>query len=176
MTEPPRHDGQTPSGRIDRPRRAEGWALVVGLLILLALLGHLLNQQQASKQTETSGAESPRGDSTPSPAAPDTKSEAARQSPSRQSTGNNTETRKPSQAVYMVTHKHRFRDCHGTLTLTREGLRFQSDEPQDSFAVGRNDVTVEGNALRIHDKTWRFEFDGAVDAERIFQDWKAGFR
>jgi hypothetical protein len=60
------------------------------------------------------------------------------------------------------------------LTFTREGLRFESDEPEDSFAVGRDDVTVEGDALRIRDKTWRFQFDDTVRAERIFQDWKSG--
>jgi len=35
-------------------------------------------------------------------------------------------------------------------------------------------VTVETDALRIHNKTWRFDFDDGVSAARIFQDWKAG--
>ncbi len=76
--------------------------------------------------------------------------------------------------MYAVTHKHRLRDCHGTLTFTREGLRFESDEPQDSFAVRRADVTIEGDVLRIRDKMWRFEFEDSIRAERIFQDWKSG--
>ena len=34
---------------------------------------------------------------------------------------------------------------------------------------------VEGDALRIDAKTWRFEFDDpAVGAQRIFRDWKTG--
>jgi hypothetical protein len=74
----------------------------------------------------------------------------------------------------MVTHKHRLRDCHGTLTFTREGLRYESDEPQDSFAVGRDDVTIDGDAVRIHNRSWRFEFEDAVSPERIFRDWKTG--
>ena len=140
-------------------RRVEGWAFVVSVLILLGLLGHLLNQQ--SKRTA------------PAPAPAETKTEAAQQSATpRQNTGNSADTRQPSQVVYAVTHKHRLRDCRGTLTFTREGLRFESDEPQDSFAVRLEDVTIEGDVLRIRDKMWRFEFDDAIRAERVFQDWK----
>jgi hypothetical protein len=40
--------------------------------------------------------------------------------------------------------------------------------------VALDDVTIEGDVLRIRDKEWRFEFDGGVRAERIFQDWKTG--
>ena len=61
-----------------------------------------------------------------------------------------------SQLVYLVTHKHRLRDCHGTLTFTRAALQFESDEPEDAFALGLADVSVEGDALDIRDKTWRF--------------------
>ena len=165
----PPNDEPTPDTRIKKPRRPEAWAFLTGLLILLPLLGHLLNQQQASKRTTNSGVESA---APPAPA--ESKPEGAQSPTPRESAGKNAETRKPSQVVFMVTHKHRLRDCHGTLTFTREGLRFDSDEPEDSFAVGRDDVTVEGDALRIHDKTWRFEFDDAVGAERIFQDWKSG--
>ena len=46
--------------------------------------------------------------------------------------------------MYLVTHKHRLRDCHGTLTFTRAALQFESDEPEDAFAVGWADVSVEG--------------------------------
>jgi hypothetical protein len=79
-----------------------------------------------------------------------------------------------NRVVYMVTHKHRLRDCRGTLTFTRNGLRFDSDEPQDSFDVRRDDVTINGDVLRIRDKEWRFEFSDGVRGERLFSDWKAG--
>jgi hypothetical protein len=170
MTLPPADD-QNPNGRIQKPRGAERWALGVGLLILVALLGHLLNQQQASKQTADSGVEPvPKPSAADTKTAAETKTEAAQQSP----TPRNPQTRKRSQAVYTVTHKHRLRDCHGTLTFTQEGLRFESDEPQDSFAVRLDEVTVEGDALRIRNNAWRFEFEDGVSAERIFQDWKTG--
>ena len=42
------------------------------------------------------------------------------------------------------------------------------------MSVGLNDVTIEGDSLRIGNKMWRFEFDDAVSAERIFQNWKTG--
>ena len=170
MTPTPPNDEPTPDTRIKKPRRPEAWALLAGLLILLPLLGHLLNQQHASKREANSRVESARP-----PAPPGTNTETAPQRPTpRQSAGNNPATSKPSRAVYMVTHKHRLRDCHGSLTFSREGLRFESDEPDDSFVVGRDDVTVEGKTLRIRDKTWRFQFDDAVRAERIFRDWKSG--
>jgi len=165
MTLPAADDEQPPDGHIRKPRRAEGWALAVGLLILFALLGQLLNQQQASKQPANSGVEP-----VPGPTAAETKTEAPQQSP----TPRNPETAKRSPVVYRVTHKHRLRDCHGTLTFTQDGLRFESDEPQDSFAVRLDEVIVEGDALRIRNKAWRFEFDDGVSAERIFQDWKTG--
>ena len=145
---------------------------MVSVLIVLGLLGHLLNQQRSKPSANS---ESLQRESAPAPAAGETKTEAAQQRATpRQNAGNSADPRKPSQVMYRVTHKHRLRDCHGTLTFTREGLRFDSDEPQDSFAVRRDDVTIEGDVLRIRDKMWRFEFEGSIRAERIFQDWKSG--
>jgi hypothetical protein len=60
------------------------------------------------------------------------------------------------------------------LTFTQDGVRFQSDEPQESFAVRLDEVAVEGDALRIGGKTWRFGFDDGISAHRILQDWKTG--
>jgi hypothetical protein len=162
MTLPPEHNEQDPKGGTQKPRQAERWVFAAGVVILLGLLGHLVNQPQASKGTANSGVGSAR--------APETKTEAAPQSP----TPRNPQTRKRSQAVYTVTHNHRLRDCHGTLTFTHEGLRFESDEAQDSFAVRLDEVTVEGDALRIRNRAWRFEFEDGVSAERIFQDWRTG--
>jgi hypothetical protein len=168
MSPTPPNDQPTPDTRIKKLKRPEAWAFLTGLLILLPLLGYLLNQQQASKQTANSAVESA------SPPAPAESKPEAPQSPTPRESAGNADARKPSQVVFMVTHKHRLRDCHGSLTFTREGLRFESDEPEDSFAVRRDDVTVEGDAVRIHEKTWRFQFDDAVRAEPIFQDWKSG--
>jgi hypothetical protein len=141
----------------------------VGLLILVGLLGHLLNQQRASNQPASGGVEPvPGPTAAETKDAPEAKTEAAQQNP----TPRNPETPKRSHVVYPVTHKHRLRDCHGTLTFTQEGLRFESDEPQDSFAVRLDEVTVGGDALSIRGKTWRFGFDDGISAERIFQDWK----
>ena len=165
MTLPPEHDEQTATGLTQKPRQAERWVFAAGVVILLGLLGHLVNQPPAAKRTANSGVESARA-----PTAPETKTEAAPPSP----TPRNPQTPKRSQAVYTVAHKHRLRDCHGTLTFTQEGLRFESDEPQDSFAVRLDEVTVEGDALRIRNNAWRFEFEDGVSAERILQDWKTG--
>ncbi len=170
MTQPPPRDDTT---RRHKPRRPEAWALLLSLLILLGLLGFLLNQQQASKRAATS--ETPPRQSAPATPATETKSEDPPRPSTPRPSATKPATPKPSQAAYQVTHKHRFRDCHGTLTFTRDGLRFDSDEPQDSFAVGRDDVTIEGADVRIHSKTWHFEFDDvAVPANRIFRDWKTG--
>jgi len=35
-------------------------------------------------------------------------------------------------------------------------------------------VTIEGDALRIRNRQWRFEFNDGVRVERVFNDWKAG--
>ena len=175
MASPSPHDDPPSNGRIQKPRRFEGWLLVVGLLILLALLGHVLNQQRASKRTADITSDAQRETSI-EPGSAETKTDTAQQSPTTR--GDNTATPKrsaaPMRVTYMVTHKHRLRDCHGTLTFTRDGLRFESDEPQDSFAARINDVTIEGDVLRIGDKPWRFEFEDNVRVERVFRDWKAG--
>lgn len=172
MTAPSAPNEQPPDGRIRKPRRAEVWAIVVSVLIVLGLLGHLLNQQRSKPSANS---ESLQRESAPAPAAAETKTDADQQRATpRQNAGNSADTRKPSQVMYAVTHKHRLRDCHGTLTFTREGLRFDSDEPQDSFAVRRDDVSIEGDVLSIRDKMWRFEFEDSIRAERIFQDWKSG--
>jgi hypothetical protein len=174
MTGPPAPDEHPGDGRTQKPRRARVWAVVVSALILFGLLGYLLKQQR-STPTADSGAESPPRESAPAPVPPETKTQSAQRSATRgRSTGNSADTRKPSQVRYAVTHKHRLRDCHGTLTFTRDGLRFESDEPQDSFTVRLDDVIVDGDALRIRDKMWRFEFDDAIRAERVFKDWKNG--
>ena len=148
--------------------------LAVAMLILLGLLGHLLNQERLSRLTPDNGP-SQRQQSSSAPSAAETKMPPVQQSPTaRQRAENPGDTRKRSQVVYVVTHKHRLRDCHGTLTFTRAALQFESDEPEDAFAVALADVSVEGDALHIRDKTWRFGFPDGVHAERIFQDWKTG--
>jgi hypothetical protein len=168
---PPPGDEQNSNGGIQKPRRAEGWLLAVGAVILIGLLGHLLNQQRTStRPPDIDAAERTPRESAPAPTPEAQPSDA----PSRDDAGTLKPKTVPSQMVYMVTHKHRLRDCHGRLTFTRNGLRFDSDEPEDSFDVGRDDVTIEGDVLRIRDKAWRFEFSGDVRVERLFSDWKAG--
>ena len=164
----PPPDEQT--GRMQKPRRAEGWLLVVAALILLGLLGHLLNQHQASRRTpDTDEVERPQRESqVPAPEVPP--SDTTR----RNAAGDSKPPTAPMRVVYMVTHTHRLRDCHGRLTFTRKGLRFDSDEPEDSFDVALDDVTIEGDVLRIRNKPWRFEFNDGVRVERLFNDWKAG--
>ena len=80
----------------------------------------------------------------------------------------------PIRVEYRVTHKHRLRDCHGTLTFTRVGVQFESDDSDDSFVFLRDDVTIEGEVLRVGDTRWRFEFRDDVRVERLFNDWKTG--
>ena len=167
----PSRDQQTSPGDIAKPRRMEVWLLGVGLLILVGLLGHLLNQQRPSKQTpDTAAVERTQGESAPVPGTEARPSDATR----RNDAGTAKPKTAPTRVVYKVTHKHRLRDCHGTLTFTRNGVRFDSDEPQDSFDVGRDDVTINGDVLRIRDKAWRFQFNDGVRGDRIFSAWKAG--
>jgi hypothetical protein len=173
MTVPPNpsRGEQKTNGGIEKPRQVEGWLLSLGALILIGLLGHLLNQQQASRRTaDIDSVERTQRESAPAPTPP--------AQPSIPPRHDDAGTLKPktarSRAVYKVTHKHRLRDCHGRLTFTRNGLRFDSDEPEDSFEVKSDDVTIERDALRIGDKLWRFDFSTDVRVERLFSDWKAG--
>lgn len=164
---PPPPDEQT-DGRMQKPRRAEGWLLAVAALILLGLLGHLLNQHQALSRTpDTDDVERAQRESAAAPAPEPPPSDATRRNAVKPSAA-------PIRVVYMVTHKHRLHDCHGRLTFTRKGLRFDSDEPEDSFDVSLDEVTIEGDVLRIRNKPWRFEFNDGVRVERVFNDWKAG--
>jgi hypothetical protein len=154
-----------------KPRRAEGWLLAVAGLILLGLLGHLLNQHQASRRTpDTDEVERAQRESAAVPAPEPPPSDATRPN----AAGDSKPATTPIRVVYMVTHKHRLHDCHGRLTFTRKGLRFDSDEPEDSFDVSLDEVTIEGDVLRIRNKPWRFEFNDGVRVERVFNDWKAG--
>jgi hypothetical protein len=167
--DPPR-DEQHSNGGVQKPPQAEGWLLAVGVLILVGLLGHLLNQQRISTRTPDADAvERPQPES-----APPTNPELRPSDPPRPDAGSLKPKTAPARVGYMVTHKHRLRDCHGRLTFTRNRLRFESDEPEDSFDVARDDVTVERDALRIGGKLWRFDFSDDVHVERLFSDWKAG--
>jgi hypothetical protein len=166
--DPPR-DEQPPRAK---PRRVAGWVLLaVGALILVGLLGYLLNQQRTSNETpDIAAVERTQRESAPVPGTEARPSDATR----RNDAGTAKPKTAPTRVAYMVTHKHRLRDCHGTLTFTRNGLRFDSDEPQDSFDVGRDDVTIDGDVLRIRNRQWRFEFNKGVRVERVFSAWKAG--
>jgi hypothetical protein len=166
--DPPREE-QPP--RAKPRRRVAGWLLLaVGALILVGLLGYLLNQRTSNETTDIAAGERTQPESAPVPGTEARPSDATR----RNDAGTAKPKTAPARVVYMVTHKHRLRDCHGTLTFTRNGLRFDSDEPQDSFDVRRDDVTINGDVLRIRDKAWRFEFNDGVRGERLFSDWKAG--
>jgi hypothetical protein len=167
----PTPDEQTHKGGMKKPRRAEGWLLAVGAVILLGLLGHVLNQQQSSKRTpDTDDVERRQRELATRPAPEAPPSVATRRDDARDPKSSTA----PMRVVYMVTHKHRLRDCHGRLTFTRKGLRFDSDEPEDSFDVALDDVSIEGEVLRVRNKPWRFEFNDGVRVERVFNDWKAG--
>lgn len=165
--DPPREQ-QTSRSDVVKPRAEGGWLLAVGALIVVGLLGHLLNQQRIARKT--ADLERMKRESAPAPVP-----EARPLDTTRRNDGAKLKPpAAPTRVAYMVTHKHRLRDCHGTLTFTRSGLRFDSDEPQDSFDVRREDVTIDGDVVRIRDKTWRFEFRDDVRAERLFSGWKAG--
>ena len=169
MTVPPDSPREDETSRSDvtKQRRPEGWVLAIGALILVGLLGHLLNQQRIARQKPDVAERQPIPAPVPEarPADPPRRNDASTLKP---------KTTAPTRVTYMVTHKHRLRDCHGTLTFTRTGLRFDSDEPQDSFDVGRDDVVIDGDVVRIRDKSWRFEFNDDVRAAGLFSDWKAG--
>ena len=167
----PRRDDKNSTGGIQKSPRAEAWLLVVGVLMLVGLLGHLVNQQRTSTRTPDIDA----GERTPQePASAPTPELRPSDAPPRDDTGTIKPKTAPSRVVHMVTHKHRLRDCHGRLTFTRNRLRFESDEPEDSFDVARDDVTVERDVLHIGDKRWRFDFTDDVRVEALFSEWKAG--
>jgi hypothetical protein len=173
MTLPPPLDEQSLNGPDQKRWGAERWTFAVAVLILSGLLGHLMYQAPTSRQTSNVGVESASaaGARETAPATPGPKTQAAQQSPMPR---NRRVPKNARPVVYTVTHKHRLRDCHGTLTFTPDGLRFESNESRDSFAVGLDDVTIDGDTLRIHTKTWRFEFDSGVTAQRVYQDWRNG--
>jgi len=127
----------------------------------------VLNQQASRRTPDTDDVERPQGELSMVPAPEPPPSDATRRNAAKPSAA-------PMRVVYMVTHKHRLRDCHGRLTFTPKGLRFDSDEPADSFDVALDEVTIEGDVLRIRNKPWRFEFNDGVRVERLFKDWKAG--
>ena len=104
---PPPPDEQT-DDRMQKPRRAEGWLLAVGALILVGLLGHLLNQQASRRTIDTDEVERQQRESSTVPAPEPQPSGATR----RNAAGDSKPATAPMRVVYMVTHKHRFRDCH----------------------------------------------------------------
>ena len=102
---------------MQKPRRAGGWLLAVGALILLGLLGHVLNQQASRRTPDTDEVERPQRESATVPAPEPPPSGA----PRRNAAGDPKPTTAPMRVVYMVTHKHRLRDCHGTVDVYPQG-------------------------------------------------------
>ena len=130
----------------------------------------MLNQQRTSRRKpDIDDVERTQRQSAPVPGTEARPSDATR----RNDAGTLKPKTAPTRVAYMVTHEHRLRDCHGTLTFTRNRLRFDSDEPGDSFDVGRDDVSINGDVLRIRDKSWRLEFSVGVRGDRLFSAWKA---
>jgi len=101
-------DEQTTDGT-QKPRRAKGWLLAVGALILLGLLGYVLNQQASRPTSVTDDLERLQRESATVPAPEAPPSDA----PGRNAGGNQKPSPAPMRVVYMVTHKHRLRDSHG---------------------------------------------------------------
>jgi hypothetical protein len=77
-------------------------------------------------------------------------------------------------ARFSAKHKHRLRDCEGILTLTAKTIRFQSQEPEDSFAYSIDQVELDSDGVKDHlGKAWHFTAEGR-DMEDVFKRWKAG--
>ena len=118
------HDGGT-----KKPRQAEGWLLGVGALILLGDCWDTcsINSGYRSRPPDTDEVERPQ---------PESASQSLRRHRQTQRVApmpmtSNRQALMP--AVYMVTYKHRLRDCHGRLTFTRKGLRYRLGRTGDSI-------------------------------------------
>jgi hypothetical protein len=77
-------------------------------------------------------------------------------------------------ARFSAKHKHRLRDCEGILTFTAKTIRFQSEEPDDSFAYSIDQVELDNDGVKDRlGKAWHFTVEGR-DMEDVFKRWKAG--
>jgi hypothetical protein len=77
-------------------------------------------------------------------------------------------------ARFSAKHKHRLRDCEGILTLTAKTIRFQSQEPDDSFVYSIDQVELDSDGVKDRlGKAWHFTAEGR-DMEDVFKRWKAG--
>jgi hypothetical protein len=78
-----------------------------------------------------------------------------------------------AEMSFPATHKHRLRDCHGVLTLSKNSIRYKTDNDEDSFEFRIGDVSVHENGIDAGGKRWHFEIPGQR-AEDLFRKWKAG--
>jgi len=78
-----------------------------------------------------------------------------------------------AEISFPATHKHRLRDCHGTLTLSKESIRYKTDNDEDSFDFRITDVSLHDDGIDAGGKRWHFEIQGQR-AEDLFRNWKAG--
>jgi hypothetical protein len=84
----------------------------------------------------------------------------------------------PNRAVtlarFSAKHKHRLRDCEGVLTFTAKTVRFQSEEPDDSFVYSIDQVELDNDGVKDRSgKAWHFTAEGR-DMEDVFKRWKSG--
>lgn len=77
-------------------------------------------------------------------------------------------------ARFPAKHKHRFRDCEGVLTFTAKTIRFQSEQPDDSFVYSIDQVELDNDGVKDRlGKAWHFTVEGR-DMKDVFKRWKAG--
>ena len=77
-------------------------------------------------------------------------------------------------ARFSAKHKHRFRDCEGVLTFTAKTIRFQSEQPDDSFVYSIDQVELDNDGVKDPiGKAWHFTVEGR-DMQDVFKRWKAG--
>jgi hypothetical protein len=73
---------------------------------------------------------------------------------------------------YPAKHKHRLGGCDGVLTLTTDGIRFESGDHSFTFAADDTELHDDG----ITDptgKNWHFSIKD-TDVRALLSDWKEG--
>jgi hypothetical protein len=104
----------------------------------------------------------------PSQVVPADSSSTAPQTPTK-----NAASIAPAEMTFTATHKHRLRDCHGVLTLSKRSIRYDADKVEDSFEFALADVSLHENGIEAGGKRWHFDIDGQRVPE-LFRNWKTG--
>jgi hypothetical protein len=177
--------------KVSEPAQSRSKRTSPVVLVLLIALGYFIFRaanpvvQESTLNRETTNSGNATADSTPSePSARDVSKEApaAVNTQPTESASSKTDPAVPlesptsltaAEISFPATHKHRLRDCHGILTLSKESIRYKTDNDEDSFEFRITEVSLHDDGIDAGGKRWHFEIPGQR-AEDLFRNWKAG--